>query len=169
MSLSVSSLSLCGRFLYQSCFSNSVTTYSLALLTDSYQSLSQRVKSLFSNIRDLKIVAGKIQPKINGFGLEAKIDSNEAYQTVQSILALYPSQMYKKPTYENYIQLLKNQVKYKPFLQDVVDKLEKETDKGFRSLFVANMTKQYNNTSMVTIGLKGETKLVSSDSRNSVS
>lgn len=110
-------------------------------------SLTNEIKSFFNNIRETDNNNGTYTPKKNYLGLYNYVPFNSVYQKLQELLAIYPNKENIPATYENYINILKQNQYQIPYLTDVINKLEDEkTSNQFRQQFVMSMYKMYNNT-----------------------
>ena len=133
------------------------------MYVDTFTTLNDEVKSFFTRIRNMK--ADKT-PARNFFGIEEYISPGDAYRKVQELLINHPSQPFKTPDYDSYIAILEQEQKKIPYLYDVVQKLKNEARPAFKKAFVKGMYKQYNNTVLVLVDNKGNTRIVNSDASN---
>lgn len=141
-----------------------------SIYRNSYKDLEAEVKTFFNGIQNVVLNAQmKPTPAVTMLGLAETVDPNDAYLTVQKILANYPNQTKKVPTYDNYIKLLKLEVPKRLFLQNVVDKLEANKDsEAFRIAFVKSMNVQYNNLIMLDNKRDGTASVIGIDRSNAL-
>ena len=124
-----------------------------AMTVSPVASLTLELKQFFNSIKqtvyeeDKKTKEFKFKQVKNFFGLHPTVPFNIVFQKVQELLAQYPTEDYKKPDINNFIQILKDNQRRAPYLTDVITRLEDPaTTEDFKNAFVLGMYKMYNNT-----------------------
>lgn len=115
-------------------------------------SLTQELKQFFNSVKQTVYDGEKFVQKKNFLGLYNTVPFNTVFQKVQELLAQYPTEPYKQPTIEKFIQVLKDNQRKSPYLTDIIERLENpNTTEDFKNAFVLGMYKMYNNTVFTNI------------------
>lgn len=139
------------------------------LKIDPATKLSTKNKYMLVGIRNGRLVDGEFQATKDPLtGLEIYVPFDKVYATLINILATNNNR-YITPNYNNFLQVIKDNVKTKPYLQDVVTKLENATE-AQRSSFVKNFNMQYSSPTFINSKRNEngvmESKVTNSDSRD---
>lgn len=115
-------------------------------------SLTQELKQFFNSVKQTVYDGEKFVQKKNFLGLYNTVPFNTVFQKVQELLAQYPTENYKQPTIDKFIQILKDNQRKSPYLTDIINRLEdSKTTEDFKNAFVLGMYKMYNNTVFTNI------------------
>lgn len=132
-------------------------------LVNVFDTFDKQIKSFFSRVRVMEKVNDKVRATRNMFGLDSYVEPIEVFRAVQELLANYHNSEPVPANFESYLARIKQEARTKPFLTDVVEKLEAVTDESFKNAFVKSMYKQYNNTFIVISTSKGTSRVVGID------